>query len=218
MQAITSLEQFKAISNGRNIISFWASWSKPSVAVNNILTQLEKNYKNITFYSVEAEEYSEISELHKVASVPTVLFLVGAKETNRLVGANPQELNRLVSEFSSNNEIVQPSPNAMVVETATDLNARLKALINQHKVMGFIKGTPSAPQCGFSRKFCEVLQTHGVKFETFNILSDQEVREGLKKYSNWPTYPQLYVNGELVGGLDIINELVEAGEFMDLFK
>lgn len=221
MQAITSLEQLKSISKGRNIISFWASWSKPSVTINNILIQLEKTYKNITFYSIEAEEYGEISELHKVASVPTVLFFVGAKETNRLVGANPQELNRLVTEFSSNNEIVEekPATNAITIENSTDdLNERLKGLINQHKVMGFIKGTPSAPQCGFSRKFCEVLQRHGVQFETFNILSDQEIRDGLKKYSNWPTYPQLYVNGELVGGLDIINELVEAGEFLDLFK
>jgi Grx4 family monothiol glutaredoxin len=164
--------------------------------------------------------------VHNVSSVPTVLFFAGTKEINRLVGANPQELNRLIAEFSSNNQIIveeksnnNNTGNSIVIETPTnDLDSRLKALIIQHKVMGFIKGTPSSPQCGFSRKFCEILQRHGVQFDTFNILSDQEVREGLKKFSNWPTYPQLYVNGELVGGLDIINELVEAEEFLDLFK
>ena len=79
--------------------------------------------------------------------------------------------------------------------------------------MVFIKGTPQEPRCGFTRQLIEILQNKDVKYGSFDILSDNDVREGLKKYSNWPTYPQLYINSELVGGLDIVKELVENGEF-----
>jgi Grx4 family monothiol glutaredoxin len=79
--------------------------------------------------------------------------------------------------------------------------------------MMFIKGTPQEPRCGFSRQLIEIMKNKNVQFGSFDILSDNEVREGLKKYSNWPTYPQLYINNELVGGLDIIKELVDSGEF-----
>lgn len=77
-------------------------------------------------------------------------------------------------------------------------------------------GTPAAPQCGFSRRFVELLKGQGIQFGSFNILADPQVRDGLKKYSNWPTYPQLFVNGELVGGLDVCTELAESGELRDM--
>jgi Grx4 family monothiol glutaredoxin len=79
-----------------------------------------------------------------------------------------------------------------------------------------MKGLPSAPKCGFSRQICELLNETGVAYDSFNILEDDEVRQGLKKYSDWPTYPQLYVNGELVGGLDICKEMADSGDLQDL--
>jgi Grx4 family monothiol glutaredoxin len=78
-----------------------------------------------------------------------------------------------------------------------------------------MKGHPDEPKCGFSRKVVEALKTAGVKFGSFNILADNDVREGLKVYSSWPSYPQVYVDGELVGGCDIILELAEAGELKE---
>ena len=77
-----------------------------------------------------------------------------------------------------------------------------------------MKGTPESPQCGFSSKIVELLKKNKAPFSAFNILSDSEVRQGLKDYSNWKTYPQLYVKGELLGGLDIVKELDEEGELM----
>jgi Grx4 family monothiol glutaredoxin len=71
--------------------------------------------------------------------------------------------------------------------------------------MLFMKGTPSAPQCGFSRQTVSVLREKGVRYGFFNILADDEVRQGLKEYADWPTFPQLWVDGELVGGLDIVS-------------
>lgn len=81
-----------------------------------------------------------------------------------------------------------------------------------------MKGLPSAPQCGFSRSIIDILDETGVPYDAFNILEDEEVRQGLKEFSNWPTYPQLYVKGELVGGLDICKELVEEGELTDILN
>jgi Grx4 family monothiol glutaredoxin len=95
---------------------------------------------------------------------------------------------------------------------------RLSKLVRRHEVMLFMKGLPSAPQCGFSRQIVEILDMSEVPYDAFNILQDDEVRQGLKEFSDWPTYPQLYVRGELVGGLDIVKELNDSGELQALLK
>jgi len=82
--------------------------------------------------------------------------------------------------------------------------------------MLFMKGLPSAPKCGFSREICGILEGKGCEFDSFNILEDQEVRTELKRISEWPTYPQLYCDGDLIGGLDIVREMDEAGELDEL--
>uniref|UniRef100_A0A9L0JL67 Glutaredoxin 3 n=1 Tax=Equus asinus TaxID=9793 RepID=A0A9L0JL67_EQUAS len=101
---------------------------------------------------------------------------------------------------------------------APKLEERLKVLTNKASVMLFMKGNKQEAKCGFSKQILEILNSTGVDYETFDILEDEEVRQGLKAYSNWPTYPQLYVKGELVGGLDIVKELKENGELMPILK
>jgi len=93
-----------------------------------------------------------------------------------------------------------------------DLTARLTKLINASPIMLFMKGSPSAPRCGFSREIVSILQSLNVPFGHFDILTDETVRQGLKTFSNWPTYPQLYVNGKLMGGLDVVKEMQTDGE------
>ena len=95
------------------------------------------------------------------------------------------------------------------------LESRLKNIINQSTTMLFMKGTPDAPRCGFSTKVVNALKEEGVEFGSFNILEDEEVRQGLKTYSNWPTYPQLYYKGELLGGCDIVLEMKANGELKE---
>jgi len=92
---------------------------------------------------------------------------------------------------------------------------KLKALTNKAPIMVFMKGTRDEPRCGFSRTLVQILNEAGAKYETFDILADEEVRQNLKTYSNWPTYPQVYVKGQLIGGLDIIKEMKESGELQD---
>eukprot|EP00198_Chlamydomonas_reinhardtii_P014360 XP_001703697.1 glutaredoxin, CGFS type [Chlamydomonas reinhardtii] len=106
-----------------------------------------------------------------------------------------------------------PSAAAPSSEDAGAVQERIKALLAGPKpVMLFMKGSPEQPRCGFSRKVVEALQSEAVDFGAFDILSDEAVRQGLKEYSNWPTYPQLYVRGELLGGCDIVLEMKAAGE------
>ena len=100
---------------------------------------------------------------------------------------------------------------AAASSTGTSLDERLKALIHRAPVMIFMKGLPSQPKCGFSRTMVQILDTLGVAYDSFDILTDEEVRQGLKQYSDWPTYPQLYVHGELMGGLDIVQEMYDDG-------
>ena len=90
--------------------------------------------------------------------------------------------------------------------------------INSNDVMLFMKGTPVFPQCGFSARVVDILTKVGVKFATVNVLESDEMREGIKKYSNWPTIPQLYVKKEFIGGCDIVIEMFESGELLELLN
>jgi monothiol glutaredoxin len=101
---------------------------------------------------------------------------------------------------------------------ADDTRTRITDLIQKNKVMLFMKGTRHIPACGFSNAVVQILKKEGVPFETFNILSDPEMRQSLKEYSNWQTYPQLYVDGKFVGGCDIVTEMHQSGELSTLFK
>ena len=93
-----------------------------------------------------------------------------------------------------------------------DMEDRIKNPLGEVPLLLYMKGTPDCPQCGFSAKVCGILKASNKRFAFVNILEDHEIREGLKAYSNWPTFPQLYVNGELVGGSDIVEQMFNNGE------
>ena len=88
--------------------------------------------------------------------------------------------------------------------------------INSSAVFLFMKGTPENPQCGFSAQVVQILDDLGIEFGSFDILSDESIRQGIKEYANWPTIPQLYINGKFVGGCDIVRELAASGELLEL--
>jgi len=99
-----------------------------------------------------------------------------------------------------------------------DVNERIRQQLAEHKVLLYMKGTPDFPQCGFSGQAVAALKAVGKPFAYVNVFEDPEIREGLKKYSNWPTFPQLYVNGELIGGADIMVEMYHSGELGELLE
>jgi monothiol glutaredoxin len=95
---------------------------------------------------------------------------------------------------------------------------KIDNLIQQNKIMVFMKGNKLMPQCGFSNNVVQILNTLAVPFETVDVLSDPEIRQGIKEYSNWPTIPQVYIDGEFVGGSDILIELYQKGELQQLVE
>lgn len=175
--------------------------------MNDVMAELAKGHANAAFVKLEAEAVPEVSERYEIASVPTFLFFRGKEQVDRLDGAYAPELTRKVERLAASG-----GPGGSAESPAADPNQRLKKLTNAAPCMLFMKGSAQEPRCGFSRQIVALLSEHNIQFSTFDILSDEEVRQGLKTFSNWPTYPQLYVNGELVGGLDIVRELAESGE------
>jgi monothiol glutaredoxin len=97
-----------------------------------------------------------------------------------------------------------------------ELKARLDKLTQDNKILVFMKGSKMMPQCGFSNNVVQILNTLGVTYETVDVLADAEIRQGIKEYSNWPTIPQVYINGEFVGGSDIMIELYQSGELQEM--
>tara|TARA_B100000780_G_scaffold182530_1_gene128096 strand:- start:1395 stop:1712 length:318 start_codon:yes stop_codon:yes gene_type:complete len=99
-----------------------------------------------------------------------------------------------------------------------DVKEKIKNLLNENEVCLFMKGTPSAPQCGFSMAVSNVLKHLEVKFHGINVLEDENLRQGVKDFSDWPTIPQLYIKGEFIGGCDIVKEMFEKGELKEILK
>tara|TARA_Y100000590_G_scaffold426423_1_gene535499 strand:- start:333 stop:668 length:336 start_codon:yes stop_codon:yes gene_type:complete len=99
-----------------------------------------------------------------------------------------------------------------------NVDEKIKDYINKNEVCLFMKGTPEVPQCGFSMAVANVLKHLQVKFSGINVLENSEIREGIKKYSEWPTIPQLYIKGEFIGGCDIVKEMFEKGELQTKLK
>jgi monothiol glutaredoxin len=112
-----------------------------------------------------------------------------------------------------NNEITEVTANKEI-----ELKGQIEELLASSKVVVFIKGNADMPMCGFSSNTVAILKHIGTPFKTFNILNDPEIRQGLKEYSNWPTYPQLYIGGRLIGGNDVITEMYQSGELQDFLK
>lgn len=112
-----------------------------------------------------------------------------------------------------NNEIKELS-----ADKGLDLQAQIETLLKGNKIVLFMKGNADMPQCGFSANTVMILKHLGLGFSTFDILNDPEIRQGLKEFSNWPTYPQLYVNGKLIGGNDIVTEMYQSGELQEYLK
>ncbi|XP_063541491.1 glutaredoxin-3 [Cydia strobilella] len=209
---VDSAENFQNLirSPTLTVAHFSAEWADQCSQVTEVLKELSKLPEILSsgakFCICDAENLSEISLNYKVDSVPTVILFKNGSQVDRVDGADAAQITSKVKAHS----LGKAAP--AISAPQQPLEERLKALINKHNVMVFMKGNRDTPRCGFSRTLIQILNGTGVQYGTFDILTDEEVRQGLKEYSDWPTYPQLYVKGELIGGLDIIKELQASGE------
>jgi monothiol glutaredoxin len=135
----------------------------------------------------------------------------------RIRAQNPQE--RAMSSFKNIFKVVGADQAAQpAVQAQGDAMERIRQDIGSNKIMVYMKGTPEMPQCGFSAQTVQVLNELGVPYAYRNVLEDPELRQAIKEFSNWPTIPQVYVNGKFIGGCDIVTEMAERGELSELVK
>ena len=213
------------------IISFHAPWAAPCAQMATVLRTLASEYPvtdppTTSWVSVNAEELSDISEDYGVTAVPYLALQRNGQLIESVSGSSAVKVRNAIETHARSADPANavPTTNGDAAATAApndrsaevdapvdpakakeELFKRLEDLVKAAPVMLFMKGTPSAPQCGFSRQIVAILRERSVKYGFFNILADDEVRQGLKEFADWPTYPQLWVDGELVGGLDIVS-------------
>ncbi|AAS54601.1 AGR111Wp [Eremothecium gossypii ATCC 10895] len=220
---ITSKDQFTqqtTVAAGSKLVAlyFHTAWAEPCKAMSAVFSAVseEPAHKDVLFLAIDADEHAEISELFEVAAVPYFVLIKEGAIVKEISGSDPKDFVSALNEYTAGSNSTGAAATASAPaeeygeeETEEQLQERLKKLTSAAPVMLFMKGTPSEPKCGFSRQMVGILREHQVRFGFFDILKDESVRQGLKTFSDWPTFPQLYINGEFQGGLDIIKESLE---------
>ncbi|CAH0486948.1 unnamed protein product [Peronospora farinosa] len=223
VQNVTQFDQVTARDSTFAVIFFWAEFHeacRPNGQFDIVVRQLAMLHPRIRFLKVAAEELAELSERFQIVVVPTFIIAQGRTMVDKLEGANVAELAKRVDILSkkvATNTVTNVNVTTNKTPKSLDegLEDRLKKLMNASFVMLFMKGTPMEPKCGFSRQIVTLLNDEKIQFGAFDILKDNDVRQGLKQLVDWPTFPQLYVNGELIGGLDIVKEMKSEGSIVE---
>lgn len=214
---------------------FVADWAGEACTSANQILSASTSKHAVPFTVVnEDSDSANLFDSMRIEVVPSVVAVKGGKEVGRVEGVDSKGIISLVdkyvnfkeaeSEAKVENINIKPATNdvpSTTSNTATNINAysneQIVALVNRHKMMLFIKGTPERPQCGFTGQLLRLLSDNGLTaqnghFSTFNILDDAALRAALKEWAQWPTYPQIYWKGELLGGLDILKEMFATGQ------
>eukprot|EP00736_Rhodelphis_marinus_P002713 Rmarinus@m.10071 len=214
MKKIDGAAAFNAAIGAPVVVAFFsASWSQPCDHMRDAIKVLSVKVPSVTFLEVDAEDVDDVSDKYGIESVPEFLFFKEGKEAApKLVGADAAQLSASVRALGVQfvEDAVAPSEpkNHPESNLPMDLHNRLASLVKRDPIMIFMKGSPNEPRCKFSRRMMELLKEQNITtFGHFDILQDEDVRQGLKAFSHWPTFPQVYYNGKLVGGLDILLEM-----------
>ncbi|KAL2122628.1 hypothetical protein VTJ04DRAFT_3083 [Mycothermus thermophilus] len=235
VQEITSVESWEQHVSSLApstllIASFHAPWAAPCAQMATVLSTLASEYPvtdplSTSWVKINAEELSDISEAYNVTAVPFLVLIRNGQVLETVSGSSATKVREAIEKHANKTTTSAAATNGPAATTTNqggevtaeedpakkkeELFKRLAELVKAAPVMLFMKGTPSEPKCGFSRQIVGILREHSVKYGFFNILADDDVRQGLKEFADWPTYPQLWINGELVGGLDIVKEELE---------
>lgn len=206
---VKTSEEYKSLiqSEKLTLVLFSAEWAEQCKQVLDAMKELANQTKSMQLLNVSAEDLSDISIKHQIEAVPTVIFFKNGSAVDRIDGVNISALTQKCKQFVEIEATSQAS-----------LESRLSSLINKANLMIFMKGSRDGPKCGFSKQLIALMDSLDVDYETFDILTDEQVRQGLKTYSDWPTYPQVYVKGELIGGLDIVKEMHASGDLIKTLK
>ena len=194
--------------NDKESLQFWSDF---------LLSLIEKfpKHLNISTISNDIEKHKDLMQLFiegdiKELKYPGIILAhPHLTEPQIAIGVSPIDVYSLVEKFDNfyENEFEKEKK---------EMFEKIKAILESYPVICFIKGTPQDPFCKFSRKFIELLNSTQIRYKAINIFQDEKIRCYLRLYSNWKTYPQLYINGKIIGGVDVLTELLEKGKFMEM--
>jgi len=211
------------------IASFHATWAAPCAQMATVLSTLASEYPvteplSTQWASINAEDLSDISEAYDVTAVPYLVLLRDGQVVETVSGSSAAKVRTAIENHANKDgsaaqatdapdaaaqadDVAEEEPaRADPAKKKEELLTRIDNLVKAARVMLFMKGTPKDPKCGFSQRMVDILRKYSVQYGFFDILADDDVRQGLKEYAEWPTYPQLWIDGELIGGLDIVKE------------
>ncbi|CCW71942.1 unnamed protein product [Phytomonas sp. Hart1] len=215
------------------VVHFAADWCTPCETVRTVLNQFDAEYnpntnntdddhnnnnnRQLTFAEVNCEVHDAICEAEAITSVPFIAFFRPSVEETGDPNAKSSKktLERIADVAGAKIDSITRNIRSLYGPQRADfpsLDAYLRALINRPGVVAFITGTPSRPQCGFTSRLCALFEELDVDYLFHDIMASGEVCEGLKHFSRWPTFPQVYVNSSLIGGYDVCKQLQEEGE------
>jgi len=222
---VTSPEHFKELLSADlkrvSLINFYAPWAALCHQMNAVVTELAKKYPELLVLQVEAEEQEDIAESFGVDAVPFIVLLRGHEKLGDVRGGDEPGLKQMVDKFLGKGApTIREYPDIHAAEekdSEAALLERMHRLMKQSRVVLFMKGDPENPRCGYSRKAVHILRQSEVEFTHFDILQDEDVRQGLKELNKWPTFPQFIVNGEFIGGLDVVQDMADSEEFDEVF-
>lgn len=207
------LEKMKAKCLDKPIIVLlWASWDEHSQNLLKMMEEMPKVYQNVQVAYVDCDEAEDLVDALDVETVQTIVILhpTGAnKATEKIEGIKAEALTEVVDR---ENTFYKEWYEQEKKKAFRDIEAH----IGTYPFFIFIKGSKEEPKCKFTRRLVGMLAKPGYDYRTFNILGDQRIRQWMKVYSNWPTFPQLFINQQFVGGIDVVTELIEGEEFDEM--
>lgn len=232
MSNISSIESLTTLNSylltepaSLHILVFRTEWDEASAAggpCDKLLSTLASKHPTVRFGRVDAESEGgmQVADQFSVSAVPFFAFVRSKAVVDRVEGFDALSVTQKCEKWSKVGAGAAPGPasnDAVVPPALVELQSELDRLINASPVMAFIKGSPDQPRCKFSRMLLEVLAEEKVLFGSFDILSNEAVRQGLKEKVNWPTFPMLFCDGKLIGGIDIVKDMKESGDLAGIW-
>lgn len=216
---VTDPTAYKAFieAEGPKALLFYSPGDAPSQQLLHLLPLLQQDLPGVSLASVDASAASSCLKANAhVERCPTVNFLWGSRQMGQLVGSDIPAFVSCLKILAASTEVTAAAQLQQQLggdlETEEELHKRLSQLVRRQPVMLFMKGKRESPFCRYSKAIIALLEEQGItNFGTFDVFDDPTVREGLKKFSDWPTYPQLYVEGELIGGVDVVKAMASDG-------
>lgn len=187
------------------VIVFYADWYEHSTNLTESIKNLHEiePILDVLLYKCDAVKVPELANRFKVSSVPCVVVTESLKQPLAIIGNETASAVWIQLE-----EAVRGYKNEFEVERER-MYAKIKILLEQPGVLLFIKGTPQDPECKFTRQLLEIISGLGIRFRYYDIIADSDIRHWLRHYNSWPTYPQIYIDGKLLGGLDVLKQKIE---------